>query len=319
MSEIELGALEIIDPKEVWESEARDFTPWLLENPSVLAKAIGLDIVLRSNEFPVGTFSLDLIGDVPGTQDIVIVENQLTPSDHTHLGQLLTYAGGTGAKYVVWVAPKFREEHIAAIERLNDTSTDSCNYFAVEVSVVRIGESARAPLFQLVSGPNGWSREMKATVGSGSHSELNQVQLKFWAKFLEVVKARHPNWTNASQALAQNWLNLPAGNSGFWYCVAFTKSEMRSEFIMGTSNRELNAARYNLLLGNKADIENSVGMPLDWHLPDGNLQAIVRIKALGNILEEDKWDEAIDWFIGAQENLRTAISPFTIELQSIKN
>jgi hypothetical protein len=41
----------------------------------------------------------------------VIVENQLSPTDHIHLGQLLTYAGGIEPTNVVWLATRFREEH----------------------------------------------------------------------------------------------------------------------------------------------------------------------------------------------------------------
>ena len=32
------------------------------------------------------------------------------------MGQILTYAAGTGAKKVIWVAESFRPEHVAALE-----------------------------------------------------------------------------------------------------------------------------------------------------------------------------------------------------------
>ena len=48
-----------------------------------------------------GDFSLDLIGRDKATGDAVILENQLEPSDHGHLGQLLTYAGGVRPSNVV--------------------------------------------------------------------------------------------------------------------------------------------------------------------------------------------------------------------------
>ena len=48
-----------------------------------------------------------------------MVENQLTATDHGHLGQLVTYAAGTEAQTVAWLATSFREEHRQAIDFLN--------------------------------------------------------------------------------------------------------------------------------------------------------------------------------------------------------
>jgi hypothetical protein len=41
-----LGKLEPLDPRKVWPYEARDFTPWLLENADALADVLGIDMEL---------------------------------------------------------------------------------------------------------------------------------------------------------------------------------------------------------------------------------------------------------------------------------
>lgn len=114
-----LGRLHPIAPREVRPHKARDFSRWLLNNSDVLSEALGMQLELTEAEHTVGGFSLDLIGKDLATDDVVIIENQLERTDHAHLGQLLTYAGGTDAVNIVWCAPTFRDEHRAALDWLN--------------------------------------------------------------------------------------------------------------------------------------------------------------------------------------------------------
>ena len=96
-----LGTLEPVAIKSVWSHEAHSFTPWLLNNSKELAEVVGIDFELSHSEHAVGGFSLDLIGKDLNNEDVVIIENQLEQSDHTHLGQILTYAAGTDAKNII--------------------------------------------------------------------------------------------------------------------------------------------------------------------------------------------------------------------------
>lgn len=111
-----LGQLEPVDVREIWPDEARDFTPWLLDNAQVLGEALGIEVELDQAERSIGSFSLDLLGRDVTNDAVLIVENQLGQSDHIHLGQVLTYAGGTDASTIVWVATEFRQEHSQAID-----------------------------------------------------------------------------------------------------------------------------------------------------------------------------------------------------------
>ncbi|WP_201749735.1 hypothetical protein [Micromonospora sicca] len=144
-----LGKLEAVDVREVWKHEAHTFTPWLLANADVLGEVLDMDLALSAAEHPVGGFSLDLIGVDEATNETVIIENQLARTDHGHLGQLLTYAGGTDPVNVVWIATEFREEHRAALDWLNARPDENTRFFGIEIRAVRIGKSIAAPLMRL--------------------------------------------------------------------------------------------------------------------------------------------------------------------------
>lgn len=306
-NKISLGELKIVPLREVWNNEARDFTPWLLDNAHILSQAIGLELDLHEAEHSVGRFSLDLFGKVEGTEHVVIVENQLDDSDHKHFGQLMTYAGGTDAKYVIWIAPKFHKEYLSAIDWLNNGTTDDINFFAVEVSAVRIGESLPAPLFKVVAQPNSWTRDVKAAVLSGDKDELN---LEFWNTLLPRMRKEHSDWKSNHKGTRNKFIDLPTGvrNSGF--VMAYNSNHMKSELVLGSSDRAVNAERFNKLMANKETIEEAYGNSLIWHFPEDNTQAIIRFIAPASFSNKESWNDMITWMFNEQTKLRTALAPY---------
>src|SRR6056297_3245278 len=122
MAEDPLGRLERVDLREIWLSEAQDFTPWLArpENLSVLAETLGMELELEAQEQAVGPFRADLLCKDLDSDKWVLVENQLERTDHRHLGQLMTHAAGLKAVSIVWIAASFTEEHRAALDWLNE-------------------------------------------------------------------------------------------------------------------------------------------------------------------------------------------------------
>lgn len=159
------GRLERVVVREGWKDEARDFTPWLAENLDRLSQQLGLALELREVEHQVGRYSLDILAeDVLGR--VVIIENQRTASDHGHLGQLLTYCAGTNARVVIWVASNFTEEHLAVLEWFNQNTIADVGFYAVEVELLKIGDSPLAPNFRVLARPNELVKESRSAVAS---------------------------------------------------------------------------------------------------------------------------------------------------------
>ena len=107
--------------RDIWTSESAEFTPWLArpENLSVLGETLGIDLELEAQERSVGPFRADILCKDIATDSWVLVENQLERTDHSHLGQLLTYASGLEAVTIVWVAAQFTDEHRSTLDWLN--------------------------------------------------------------------------------------------------------------------------------------------------------------------------------------------------------
>lgn len=155
------GRLEDVEPRSAWAHEAHAFTPWLAENLDRLSEAIGIPLELTGREVGVGRYSADILASSPGDGAVVLIENQLEASDHTHLGQILTYLAGLEAQVVIWLAPQFREEHLSALRWLNQHTDDRFSFFAVRLRVVKIGNSPPAPLFDILEKPNTWDRRVQ--------------------------------------------------------------------------------------------------------------------------------------------------------------
>ena len=151
----QLGRLKKVELREGWVSEAADFTPWLAQddNLALLGETIGIELELESQEKEVGPFRADILCKDTTTDQWVLIENQLERTDHTHLGQLLTYASGLNAVSIVWIAERFTEEHRATLDWLNEHTDEKINLFGLEIELWQIGDSAIAPKFNVVCHP----------------------------------------------------------------------------------------------------------------------------------------------------------------------
>lgn len=148
-------------PRRLWPREA-DFTGWLARHLDHLAPCLGVrrlectgwEVVIgerwttpgRSGyEQLVGGMRLDLRArDEHGR--LVIVETQFGPADHTHLGQLITYATATTADLAVWMVadtdPMFSVDHLATLAELNTLYAGRREFHVIAVTA----ESVPAPV-----------------------------------------------------------------------------------------------------------------------------------------------------------------------------
>lgn len=316
---MELGRLEPVDVRTVWENEARDFTPWLLDHDDHLAEALGIDLEMQQSEHPVGNFHLDLIGRDLTNNAVLIVENQLEETDHNHLGQILTYAAGTGASSIVWIAREFRQEHRQAIDWLNENTQENVHFFGIELQVVRIGESPPAPLFKLVAQPNDWQRQVRSATRPERTGAKPGLYRNFWTRYLQRLREEHPDWSKARKPPTTSWMDFPSlvrvatfnqSLRGTSINPSFAQGRrLRHEFYIDTGDKAENERIFEQIEQQQELFENEYGRPLEWELlPEKRACRIAEYREDADVTLEDRYDEFIDWFFDAGVRLRRSLS-----------
>ncbi len=310
-----LGKLERIPLRQAWAHEAGEFTPWLAQpdNLLLLAEALGLsELELAGIEHPVGDFKVDILCTDDGGK--VIIENQLEKTNHTHLGQILTYAAGVGARKVIWLAESFRTEHVAALEFLNQHTTDELDFFAVEIELWRIGDSPMAPSFNVVVKPNDWAKTGQQNAqAAATTTPTKQRQLKFWTGWQAWLQAKGST-LRTQRPLPQHWTNIALGRTGIHLSATVNSRESRvgMEVYIHHDNSK---SMFKQLQARQAEIDTALGAPLEWmELPDGHACRILQVRPASPLESEDQWPAYYAWLEQAALRMSEVFRPLVREL-----
>lgn len=317
--EPKLGSLVAVDPRAIWSREAADFTPWLLANPGILRDALGIDIELNVAEHPIGDFSLDLIGRDVNHDAVLIVENQLGFSDHSHLGQLITYASGSDAKTIVWIATGFREEHRQALDWLNQSTAEHVRFFALQITVVRIGDSLPAATFRVVAQPNDWQKRVRTSAAEQSTSGKPALYYAFWSHFLDRIHKEHPGWTRARKPQTANWLWVSHPLTGIPLSISFGANKtLTVELYIDTQDGDYNTRFFDRLAQHRAAIESDFGRQLTWDRAEGRRFCSIADNTEGDVASTDKHDEYINWIFDSMTRWRRSLGKLSADVIALE-
>lgn len=275
-----------------------------------------MDLEVQQREASVGTFSLDLLAHDTGNNRPVIIENQLGVTDHTHLGQLLTYAAGFDASVIVWIAKEYRDEHRAALEFLNGRTGEDTQFFGVVVEVWKIDESRPAVNFDLVAAPNDWRKQTVNTGRArGSVSERMEKYREFFQGLIDTLRQEH-RFTNARKAQPQNWYSFSSGRSEFTYGVNFNSDgRARVELYIDSRNQERNKEIFDRFEEQKVSFEAELEETLEWERLESRRASRISVLRLGSIDDSPETLDGIqNWMIVKLLNFKRVFGPRLAEL-----
>jgi hypothetical protein len=277
----------------------------------VLSETLGMVLELEAQERAVGPFRADILCKEIGTDRWVLIENQLERTDHVHLGQLLTYASGLEAVTIVWIAARFTEEHRSTLDWLNRITNESFQFFGLEVELWRIGASAAAPKFNIVSKPNDWSQSVAhaaRAIDDAELSETRSTQRAYWAALNPVLNAAKGAVAGNRKPQPASWMNYPIGRKGFALAAVMIrpKKQIRAElYISGDEAKSY----FRLLREQRETIEHELGYALEWEeLPDGRDSRIATYLNAVDPEDQADWPRQHEWLAKRLNDLHRVLA-----------
>ena len=308
-----LGELKKVNVRDIWKNEATKFTPWIADNLQYLGDVLGMDLELLEKEAGVGDFSLDILAKDLGTDKTVIIENQLTQTDHDHLGKILTYASGVDASKVIWIAESFRDEHRQALDWLNQRTDSETQFFGIVIEVLQIDDSNPAPNFKLVAIPNEWKKG-RSRRSPGAISNKSAAYIDFFQKLIDELRDEH-HFTGARIAQPQNWYAFASGHSGIIYGASFAQGgRVRVEVYFSLDNQEDSKKLYEWLFARKENLERQFGSNLEWEKLEDKIASRIAYYREGSI--EDDENDILDihsWCIKNLLKVKETFAPHLSE------
>jgi hypothetical protein len=309
----DFGEIKPVDIRDIWPNEATDFTPWLVENIERLGQALGMEIEVEEREADVGDFSLDIRAKDLGTGRTVVIENQLTETDHDHLGKLLTYAGGFDAGVLVWIAKELRDEHRKALEWLNENTGPDVDCFGVVIEVIRIDSSKPAYNFKPVVFPNEWQKDKGGDRRTASPK--GEAYRAYFQSLIDELRTKH-KFTGAKVAQPQNWYSFSSGVRGVIFSNSFAQGgKVRAELYIDVQDKERNKNVFDRLREQQATIEKEYGASLTWERLDDRRASRIAAYRDGSIDDPAEMQaQLMQWSIDNLLKLRKVLLPKAREI-----
>lgn len=308
-----IGQLKPVDVRTIWPNEEKHFTPWVAseEGLKLLGEWVGLSLKRGRSEEDIGQFRADIVCDDvsdPQHRSEVVIENQLSTSDHDHLGKLLTYSSAIKAESGIWIATDFAPEHLAAVQAWNRPTDRTLSLYCVRIAAWRIGRSAAAPTFDVLVRPDS---QVPVALQLAPTANIRATRRRFWIKLREVMLARGIETTNTSA-----WGTYQRFEIGDEMhpvaCLSVTRDSSQNRarlYLQGGWHQEV----FQKLEEDRTNIDEALGSRPDWN--PGDDHCTVGFSSHSHFFDESRWSEDIEWMIDKLDLLRRVFKPRSDEMR----
>lgn len=234
------------------------------------------------------------------------MQESIEITNHSHLGQLITYASGHDAEIIIWIVKEFKDEHKKAVDWLNEYMDEKINLFLIKIELLKIGDSLPAPRFQIISAPNEWEKAIRTSLNQSEPTETKLIQLDFWNKFIEYAKS-HNTRLRLRNPRPQHWYVISIGSSTAHISLTLSTREsiLACEIYIPGEKR-----LFNELLTYKENIETEIGSPLEWmELPDKKASRIKLSKSI-DMGDSEWWNNYFDWLLLTAEKFQNVFQKY---------
>jgi hypothetical protein len=203
-----------------------------------------------------------------------------------------------------------REQHRAALDWLNEVTDRSINFFGLEIELWRIGDSAAAPKFNVVSQPNDWIDSRPPEL-----SEIQRLRLEFWKAFCDHVAEEGARFSTRKPH-SESWMEMAVGAAGFRIrAIASTwdsrddnydSGELRAEFVVKRADAN---DLYGRLHARAEEIEKEMGEHLTWDNPQDTKTWRAYLREPADIRDRSSWPDQHEWLRSRLNRLSEVFGP----------
>ena len=143
--------------------------------------------------------------------------------------------------------------------------------------------------------------------------DLQRIRKEYWAYSLPIIQKEnlHRGTFYSVSPSRDNWISSGFGLGGvFVSCVANT-DQARVEFCLANKDRTINKDRFDILLSYRDEIEDSLGVKLEWDRYDVGQASYVYYRDTGlSVLNRNDWQEMAEFHAIWSDRISTALLPF---------
>jgi Domain of unknown function (DUF4268) len=325
---MQLGVMKSVAVNQVWISEDRDLNAWICgDGRAALLEAMQIDpsqVGVVGQQVPVGPFFADIVMEmgIGENRSKIVIELQITKSDHDHIGKALTYASYHDAAVVVWIAPHFRPEHVQAIKWLNSLSTSGRSFFAVRLEAWRIESagveaSLPAPRFEIEARPTDWPLRPNPINETGNKQGWRPPE--FWTGLNAALQAINSEVPRVSESWGMSrYPSLGVPDCNLYVAVPKDGASVQVGVYLGYAKAKPRLSRLNT---QKAQIESELGHELTQQLiwppvDDNKLERRIFVQKNGlNLDDNATWPPIHSWIAAVLDPLYRAFKPRITAIQ----